>query len=80
MSFNNCPLEKDENGYLINPNGVCYAYARVSTKEQNLDRQLDALQEYGINPNHLFAENAPGKTSTELLIKDSYTYYVKETS
>lgn len=63
MSYNNCPLEKDENGYLINPNPGCkiLAYCRVSTKEQNLDRQLDAMKEYGIDPELLFAEKESGK-------------------
>lgn len=65
MSYNNCPLEKDENGYLINPNPGCkiLAYCRVSTKEQNLDRQLDAMKEYGIDPELLFAEKESGEKS-----------------
>src|SRR5699024_2678900 len=48
----------------INPNPGCkiLAYCRVSTKEQNLDRQLDAMKEYGIDPAYLFSEKESGRT------------------
>lgn len=54
-------LVKDENGYLINPTGYIWGYCRVSTKEQNLDRQLDAMAKYGVNPNRIFSEKQSGK-------------------
>lgn len=39
-----------------------YGYARVSTKEQNLDRQLIALQNFGIDDRDIIREKASGKT------------------
>ena len=41
--------------------GVTYGYARVSTREQNLDRQLDALAGFGVDPRHVFADHASGR-------------------
>lgn len=38
-----------------------YGYIRVSTKEQNEDRQLIALQNIGIPPDHLFMDKQSGK-------------------
>ncbi|MBR1829641.1 MAG: recombinase family protein [Atopobiaceae bacterium] len=40
--------------------GKTYGYARVSTREQNLDRQLDALGERGIAGRELFCDKATG--------------------
>lgn len=39
-----------------------YGYARVSTKEQNLDRQILALQEFGIDDRDIIKDKASGKT------------------
>lgn len=39
--------------------GRTYGYARVSTREQNLDRQIDALRAFGVD--ELFADRASGK-------------------
>ena len=39
-----------------------YGYARVSTKDQNLDRQLIALQEFGIDDRDIIREKASGKS------------------
>ncbi|MBM6775473.1 recombinase family protein [Olsenella profusa] len=41
--------------------GVTYGYARVSTHEQNLDRQLAALAEFGVEPGHVYMDHASGK-------------------
>jgi len=38
--------------------GRILGYARVSTREQNLDLQIDALKKAGVHPNHLFVEKA----------------------
>ena len=38
-----------------------YGYVRVSTKEQNLDRQITALQEFGVPAAHIFREKLSGK-------------------
>lgn len=39
-----------------------YGYARVSTKEQNLDRQIMALSKFGIDDRDIIREKASGKT------------------
>lgn len=38
-----------------------YGYARVSSREQNLDRQRQALLEYGIEENHILWDKQSGK-------------------
>ena len=38
-----------------------YGYVRVSSKEQNTDRQLDALEERGVQERHLFIDKMSGK-------------------
>jgi len=40
---------------------ILYGYARVSTKEQNEDRQLLALKEYGIPASNIYVEKVSGK-------------------
>ena len=41
--------------------GRIYGYARVSSKEQNLDRQLEALAAFGVAAENVFADKASGK-------------------
>ena len=41
--------------------GITYGYARVSTKEQNEDRQLIALQEAGVVNENIFIDKKSGK-------------------
>lgn len=38
-----------------------YGYARVSSRDQNLDRQLDALAAAGVERAHVFTDHASGK-------------------
>lgn len=38
-----------------------YGYVRVSTKEQNLDRQVTAMREFGINDSHIIVDRQSGK-------------------
>ena len=39
-----------------------YGYARVSTKEQNLDRQLIALKAFGVDDRDIIREKSSGKS------------------
>ena len=41
--------------------GKLYGYARVFSKDQNLDRQLDAFRKFGVEPEMVFADKASGK-------------------
>ena len=41
--------------------GQMYGYIRVSTKEQNEDRQLIAMQDFGITSNYIFIDKQSGK-------------------
>ena len=38
-----------------------YGYARVSARDQNLDRQLDALEEFGVDPKLIMKDKASGE-------------------
>ena len=42
---------------------MTYAYARISSRDQNLDRQLSAFRSFGIPPKHIFCDKISGKTS-----------------
>lgn len=64
---------------------MIYGYCRVSTKHQNLQRQIDALVKYGINQRFIFTDKYTGKTLdreglNELLniLKPGDTLVVKE--
>ena len=41
--------------------GILYGYARVSTREQNLNRHLVALARLGVDEEHVYTDNASGK-------------------
>ena len=42
-------------------NNYTYGYVRVSTKEQNLDRQILALREFGVPDKQIYREKLSGK-------------------
>lgn len=48
---------------------MVYGYIRVSTKEQNTDRQLDAFMEYQIPEQNIFVDKQSGKDFT----REKYT-------
>ena len=45
----------------ININTNVYGYARVSSTDQNEDRQLDALHAAGVESSHIFIDKQSGK-------------------
>jgi DNA invertase Pin-like site-specific DNA recombinase len=53
--------EESENILGTKTTPTTYGYARVSTREQNLDRQLDALREFGVDERHILQDKASGK-------------------
>ena len=63
-----------------------YGYARVSTKEQNLDRQIEALKEYGVEERDILRDKQSGKdfkregykTLKEQLLRPGDTLVIKE--
>ncbi len=64
---------------------MIYGYCRVSTKHQSLNRQIDALVDYGVNERFIFLDKYSGKTLdreglNELLsiIKPGDTLVIKE--
>lgn len=38
-----------------------YGYVRVSSKDQNEDRQMIAMKEFGVNPKFVFLDKQSGK-------------------
>ena len=53
---------KDKDLRVINIEGSkLYGYAMVSSKEQNLDRQIEALKDYGINERDIIIDKQSGK-------------------
>lgn len=53
--------------------GRILGYARVSTEDQNLDMQIEALKKAGVHPNHMFVEKvsaaAKNRPKLKLLLK-----------
>ena len=49
------------NGSNQNSSGKLWGYIRVSTREQNEARQVDALREFGITADHIFMDKQSGK-------------------
>lgn len=44
----------------IAPTGALIGYARVSTKKQTLDQQIDALVKFGVDPEMIFTDKMSG--------------------
>lgn len=63
-----------------------YGYARVSTREQNLDRQIEELKKYGVEERDIITDKQSGKdfnrsgykTLKESLLRKGDTLVVKE--
>ena len=45
--------------------GRTYGYARVSSTEQNLDRQIEGLLEYGVEERDIVTDKQSGKDFEE---------------
>lgn len=41
--------------------GMLYGYVRVSTKEQNIERQMIALDAFGVEKKHIYVDKRSGK-------------------
>ena len=46
----------------LDSNSQDFAYARISTKDQNILRQLDIFSEMGIDERHIFTDKQTGRT------------------
>ena len=63
-----------------------YGYCRVSSKEQNLDRQITALKEYGVDERDIITDKQSGKdfnregyqSLKNTLLRDGDTLVIKE--
>jgi len=49
-------------------------YARVSTAEQDLDRQVDALQQAGITPDRIYLDRKSGATTDRPGLRAALAY------
>jgi len=66
--------------------GRVYGYARVSSTEQNLDRQIESLTAYGVEDRHIITDKQSGKnfdrpgykTLKEQLLRSGDILVVKE--
>lgn len=47
-----------------------YGYVRVSTKEQNEQRQMIALRDFGIPDKHIFVDKQSGRTLNERITSE----------
>ena len=61
MGGHDMPSNALQAGAQPDTTGKVYGYARVSSRDQNLDRQLDAFAEFGIEERNIYADKASGK-------------------
>ena len=52
---------------------MIYAYARVSSRDQNLTRQLEAYEEFGVEKKHIYCDKKSGKN----FARDGYLKLMK---
>lgn len=57
--------------------GVLYGYARVSTVDQDLTLQIDALTAAGVPKSHIFKEEKSGRTMKRAQLQDLITRYLR---
>jgi len=64
--------------------GISFGYIRVSTNEQNLDRQLEAIKPYLTDEKYLYSDKASGKNMERdgfqnmlKAMRDGDTLYIK---
>ena len=62
-----------------------FGYIRVSSKEQNLDRQIDSLKQYVPNERDIFADklsgkdfNRPAYQTLKMMVRPGDTIYIHE--
>lgn len=85
-TYNKINIRNYKRGELREMASKIYGYARVSTKEQNLERQIQALKEYGIGDRDIITDKASGKdfnrngyiTLKESLLREGDTLVIKE--
>ena len=57
-----------------------YGYVRVSSKDQNLNRQLDAFSELGLESKYIYIDKMSGKDLRDQIIKRWFQSLGLETS
>ena len=70
----------DKKKKLENKYGEIFGYARVSTTQQHEDRQMIALEEYGVDPSHIFLDKFSGKSFNRPHTKRCFVFSEKEIS
>ena len=61
MAQLNCKRKSKNGGAVMDKKEKIYGYARVSTREQNEDRQIIALKEMGVPEKNIFLDKLSGK-------------------
>ncbi len=73
QSHNSVPVKSYEQDPRYGPR-VELGYARVSTAEQDLDRQVDALQQAGITPDRIYLDRKSGATTDRPGLRAALAY------